>query len=133
MRPTLILFLAPLLLAPLANAGECSDAPDQAALSQCASLEYKTADKELNSLYQQIGQGLKNQAQTKQRLVGAQRAWVAFRDAECGYATSGVEGGSLYPLAYSQCMTALTKARVENFKNYLKCEEGDLSCPVLGL
>ncbi|MQA57920.1 lysozyme inhibitor LprI family protein [Pseudomonas piscis] len=132
MRPTLILFLAPMLLAPLAHASECSDAPDQAALSQCASLEYKTADKELNSLYQQISQGLKNQAQTKQRLVGAQRAWVAFRDAECGYATSGVEGGSLYPLAYSQCMTALTKARVENFKNYLKCEEGDLSCPVLG-
>ncbi len=133
MRPTLILALAPLLLVSLAHADECSNAPTQAALNQCASVQYKTADKELNRLYQEIGQGLKNQAQTKQRLVSAQRAWVAFRDAECSYATSVVESGSLYPLAYSQCMTTLTKARVENLKHYLNCEEGDLSCPVLGL
>jgi hypothetical protein len=29
-----------------------------------------------------------------------------------------------------QCLDALTAKRVEDFKVYLKCEEGDLSCPV---
>ncbi|TIN07752.1 MAG: urease-associated protein, partial [Mesorhizobium sp.] len=38
----------------------------------------------------------------------------------------------VYPLVHSNCTTAVTKARVETLKTYLKCEEGDLSCPVPG-
>ncbi|MGC5702170.1 DUF1311 domain-containing protein [Pseudomonas sp. NFXW11] len=133
MRPILFLALAPLLLTPLAQADECSNAPTQADLNLCANAQSKAADKQLNALYQQINQRLKDQPHSKKLLVSAQRAWVAFRDAECGFSTSGVEGGSLYPLAYSQCITAVTKTRVESFKHYLKCQEGDLSCPVPGL
>ncbi|SDZ67071.1 lysozyme inhibitor LprI family protein [Pseudomonas sp. NFIX28] len=131
MNPRLLLAL-PLLLTPLAQADDCANATTQAAMNQCAAEQHKAADKELNTLYQRINQRLEDNPDRKKLLLGAQRAWVAFRDAECGFAASGVAGGSVYPLLYSNCTTELTKARVEAFKSYLKCQEGDLGCPVPG-
>jgi len=99
-------------------------------MNQCASQQHAAADKELNALYQQITNRLKGDPDRKKLLLGAQRSWIAFRDAECKFSASGVEGGSVYPLIYSNCVTELTQARVETFKTYLKCQEGDLGCPV---
>ncbi|NNB43772.1 lysozyme inhibitor LprI family protein [Pseudomonas chlororaphis] len=132
MNPRLLLALLPLLLTPLAQAADCANTTTQTAMNQCAAQQHQAADKELNTLYQRITQRLKDNPDDKKLLVSAQRAWVAFRDAECGFAASGVAGGSVYPLIYSNCTTDLTKARVEAFKTYLKCQEGDLSCPVPG-
>lgn len=132
MSPRLLLALTPLLFAPHAHALDCANASDQATMNQCAAQEHKAADKELNALYQLITARLKSNPDSKKLLVGAQRAWIGFRDAECKFASSAVSGGSVYPLIYSNCVTELTKARVETFKNYLKCQEGDLSCPVPG-
>lgn len=132
MPPRFLLALLPLLFTTVAHAVDCDNANTQGDMNQCAAQQYKASDKELNALYQQITQRLKDSPEAKKLLVGAQRSWVAFRDAECKFSASGVEGGSVYPLIYSNCTTGLTKARVEAFKTYLKCEEGDLSCPVPG-
>ncbi|MHC8306637.1 lysozyme inhibitor LprI family protein [Pseudomonas sp. PB3P13] len=125
--------LTPWLFTPLASAADCDNATDQATMNQCAAQQNKAADRELNALYQQITARLKGSPDNKKRLVGAQRAWIAFRDAECKFSASGGAGGSVYPLIYSNCLTNLTKARVETFKGYLKCPEGDMSCPVPGI
>ena len=127
-----LLALTPLLLTPLAQALDCDNASDQATMNQCAAQQHAAADKELNALYQQINERLKSNPDSKKLLIGAQRSWIAFRDAECKFSSAGVEGGSVYPLIYSNCVTELTKARVETFKNYLKCQEGELSCPAPG-
>jgi uncharacterized protein YecT (DUF1311 family) len=132
MHPRFLLALTPLLLTTVAHAADCENATDQATMNQCAAQQNKAADKELNALYQQITQRLKSNPDSKKLLLGAQRSWIAFRDAECKFASAGVEGGSVYPLIYSNCVTELTKARVETFKNYLKCQEGDMGCPVPG-
>jgi uncharacterized protein YecT (DUF1311 family) len=132
MPPRFLLALTPLLFSTVAQAVDCDNATDQATMNQCAAQQNKEADKELNTLYQQITERLKDSPDSKKLLVGAQRAWIGFRDAECKFSASGVEGGSVYPLIYSNCITDLTKARVEAFKIYLKCQEGDLSCPVPG-
>jgi uncharacterized protein YecT (DUF1311 family) len=132
MHPRFLLALTPLLFTPLAHAVDCDNATDQTTMNQCAAQQNKAADKELNTLYQQITARLKSSPDSKKLLIGAQRAWVTFRDAECKFSSAGVEGGSVYPLIYSNCITELTKTRVETFKNYLKCQEGDLSCPVPG-
>ena len=50
---------------------------------------YKKADAELNVLYRQITARLKDDKATTELLVAAQRAWVAFRDAECAFSASG--------------------------------------------
>ncbi len=133
MNPRLLLALTPLMFTSMAFAVDCDNASDQATMNQCAAQQNAAADKELNALYQQITSRLKSKPDSKKQLVGAQRAWVAFRDAECKFSASGVEGGSVYPLIYSNCTTELTKARVQTFKQYLKCQEGDLSCPVPGV
>ncbi|KRB04747.1 MULTISPECIES: lysozyme inhibitor LprI family protein [Pseudomonas] len=133
MNPRLLLALTPLLFTSMAFAVDCENASDQATMNQCAAQQHAAADKELNALYQQITSRLKSNPDGKKQLVGAQRAWVAFRDAECRFSASGVEGGSVYPLIYGNCTTELTKARVQTFKQYLKCQEGDLSCPVPGV
>lgn len=127
------LALTPLLFTTAAFAVDCNNATDQATMNQCAAQQNKAADKALNALYQQITARLKGSPDRKKLLVGAQRSWIGFRDAECKFSASGVEGGSVYPLIYSNCITELTKARVETFKGYLKCQEGDVSCPVPGV
>ncbi len=133
MFPRLLLILSPLLFSPLVDAAvDCANASDQATMNQCAGQDFKAADKELNTVYQQITARLKNNPDGKKLLVSAQRAWIGFRDAECKFSASGVAGGSVYPLIYSNCMTSMTKTRVESLKQYLKCEEGDMSCPVPG-
>jgi uncharacterized protein YecT (DUF1311 family) len=132
MNPRVLLALTPLLFSPLAPAVDCENAADQATMNQCAAQQHKAADKELNALYQQITARLTANPDSKKLMVSAQRTWIAFRDAECRFSASGVAGGSAYPLIYGNCITDLTKARVETFKNYLKCQEGDLGCPVPG-
>ncbi len=62
--------------------------------------------------------------------MATQRAWVAFRDAECDFQTSAVAGGSAAPMIHAMCLDSQTKRRIEDFKTYLNCEEGDMSCPV---
>jgi len=133
MSPRLLLALTPFLFTSIAHAAvDCANASDQSTMNQCAGQEYKAADKELNAVYQQITARLKENAEGKKLLVSAQRAWIGFRDAECNFSASGVAGGSVYPLIYSNCLTSVTKVRTEALKQYLKCEEGDLSCPVPG-
>jgi uncharacterized protein YecT (DUF1311 family) len=132
MSTRLLLPLVPLFLIGMANADDCANAMTQAAMNQCAAQESKAADKELNTLYKKITARLKDNAEAKQLLVKAQRAWIGFRDAECSFSASGVEGGSVYPMIHNGCITGLTKARVQAFKIYLECKEGDLSCPVPG-
>ena len=127
------LALAPVMFTSMAVAVDCDNANDQATMNQCAAQQHAAADTELNALYQQISMRLKGQPDRKKLLVETQRAWIAFRDAECTFSASGVEGGSLFPLVYSNCTTDLTKARVQTFKNYLKCQEGDVGCPVPGV
>jgi uncharacterized protein YecT (DUF1311 family) len=110
---------------------KCYDAAkDQGSLNQCADAAFKKTDKKLNELYKQIEARLKDDADAKKLLVQAQRDWDKFRDAECSFQTAEAAGGSMMPMLIAQCMGGLTQARVKNFEGYLKCEEGDMSCPV---
>jgi len=111
-------------------ADDCANASDQTTMDVCASEAFKKSDKQLNDLYKQIGARLKGDAGKTKLLVTAQRAWVAFRDAECAFSASGVAGASAYPMINSLCLDGLTQTRVKDIQTYLSCEEGDLSCPV---
>ncbi|RQS08762.1 DUF1311 domain-containing protein [Burkholderia sp. Bp9002] len=122
-----------LSLAMAANAhaqANCANAPDQAAMSACADRAYKKSDAELNRAYQAVTTRVRDNRPLADKLVSAQRAWVAYRDAECGFSSAGAEGGSVYPMVVSTCLDDLTKARLESLQGYLSCEEGDLACPV---
>jgi uncharacterized protein YecT (DUF1311 family) len=102
----------------------------QTGMNVCAGEDYKASDAKLNADYARIMKRLSDSPDARNLLQGSQRAWIVFRDAECKFSSSGVEGGSVYPMIYAICMQGITDARVEQLGSYLKCEEGDLSCPV---
>lgn len=128
----LILAIAGVLAMPVFSfaADKCANAEDQATLSQCADASFKKSDKKLNDLYKQIEGRLSDDVDTKKLLIQAQRDWGKFRDAECDFQTSGAAGGSMMPMLVLTCRDALTQSRVKDFEGYLKCQEGDMSCPV---
>lgn len=131
-RRLLILAAAGVLAMPGFSlaADKCANAEDQATMSQCADASFKTSDKKLNDLYQQIESRLSDDLDTKKLLVQAQRDWGKFRDAECNFRTAGSAGGSMRPMLVLMCRDRLTQSRVKDFEGLLKCQEGDLSCPV---
>jgi uncharacterized protein YecT (DUF1311 family) len=123
-----LLFLA---VASAAHAApSCDQAANQAALNQCVGQAYKNSDAELNKVYTTVKGRLKDDQALSRKLVAAQRAWVAFRDAECGFQTAGTEGGSVHPMAVAMCLDSQTRARTAALRAYLKCQEGDMACPV---
>ncbi|MHA6685214.1 lysozyme inhibitor LprI family protein [Mesorhizobium sp. A556] len=100
-----------------------------AALADPAS-DLKRVDQALNQTFKQIQKRLADDADGKMRLVTAQRAWIAFRNAECIFQSSGDDGGSAAPMVAAACQAELTKDRTKQLKAYLTCQEGDLACPV---
>lgn len=129
--PGILLLLALSPNAP-ALAADCANAMTQADMNICAGNAAKAADSELNRLYAQMQARLRNSPSGKAALVSAQRSWIAFRDSECRFAASGVEGGSMMPMMASNCVEDLTRRRSADFKRYLACAEGEVGCPVPG-
>jgi uncharacterized protein YecT (DUF1311 family) len=113
-----------------AAADKCAGAEDQATMTQCAGDAYKASDAKLNKLYRQITGRLKDDQDTTKLLVAAQKAWIAFRDAECKFSSSRATGGSIYPMVLAQCLDGATQARIKSLNTYLNCQEGDMGCPV---
>ncbi|MBJ3777913.1 lysozyme inhibitor LprI family protein [Acuticoccus mangrovi] len=116
--------------ATAAAAEGCGDDATQADLNECAAKAYEAADDARDAKYQAILARLASDSDAAALLRAAEEAWVAYRDAECTFATSAVSGGSIYPLVWAECLTGLTKARTETLDAYLSCEEGDTACPV---
>ncbi|MER9305322.1 lysozyme inhibitor LprI family protein [Mesorhizobium sp. M0293] len=113
--------------ASAARAQECDRSDDgQQMMNICAGEDYQAADARLNTAYQDLISA--DDANSKRLLQVAQRAWIAFRDAECAHSTAASEGGSIHPMEVSQCLTRLTNDRVKQLAALANCEEGDVSC-----
>ncbi|OIS90806.1 lysozyme inhibitor LprI family protein [Brucella cytisi] len=108
----------------------CGDKTNQTDMNICAAESLKKSDAEMNKVYKEIEGRLKNDADTTKLLVATQKAWIAFRDAECDFQSSTVKGGTAYPFVNSSCHDDMTQSRTKDLKAYLKCDEGDLDCPV---
>ena len=100
------------------------------ALDRCAGADFEQANAQLNQRYRQIMARLQAEPAQAQSLKMAQRAWLTFRDADCAFRSSGVAGGSLYPMVVTLCRTQMTRARIQTFDSWLHCPEGDTGCPV---
>ena len=131
MYKTALLACVAIGIASTANATDCMDAAEtQAAMNVCAQQEYQVADAELNTLYHEIRQRVGDDSDKRQLLQDAKRVWITYRDAECAFAGSATAGGSAYAMAYDFCLADMTQTRIETFRAYLACEEGDITCPV---
>lgn len=131
MRTVFGLAIGLLLLAGgQASAQDCDrNDESQSGMNICADADYRAADAKLNRAYGEVLKFLGDGAEGKDLLKKSQRAWIAFRDAECTFRTADSAGGSIHPMLYSGCLQELTESRTTQLKAYLDCEEGDLSCP----
>jgi uncharacterized protein YecT (DUF1311 family) len=130
MRLILLLILLASMQTSSARAADCDNATDQMTMNECAHRAFQKSDAELNALYRDI-ERRSSDPQSQKLLIASERAWVAFRDAECTFSTASSVGGTIHPMAYSGCLERLTSARIGDFKRYLQCDEGDMSCPLL--
>jgi uncharacterized protein YecT (DUF1311 family) len=109
----------------------CYDsAKTQADLNHCADNDYASADKKLNEVYQQVLKQYATDSAFIAKLKVAQRAWLAFRDAELQalYPAENkpAEYGSAWPMCRGQQLALLTEARVQELQRWLKgAKEGD--------
>ena len=119
--------LAVLAAVSTAQAQECDRNDDsQQMMNICAGEDYQAADAKLNQAYKDLVG--RNDDKGRKLLQVAQRAWIAFRDAECAYTTADSEGGSIHPMEVSQCLTELTEQRTKQMTSGANCQEGDASC-----
>lgn len=119
--------------AAAASSGDkCMDnAQSQAAMDACASQSLAVADKELNQVYQQVLAKYASDKVFTAKLRTAQKAWVAFRDAEleARYPASdkSLQYGSVYPMCANNELEAMTRKRIEELRAWLKgAQEGDV-------
>lgn len=98
-----------LIIWPSIAAADCDGT--QAEMNRCADQQYRKQDQRLNAVYKKLDK--------TPELVRAQRAWIAFRDAECEWAVAEYEGGSIVPMAYSYCLAGMTEERVKTLERVL--------------
>ncbi|QGZ65931.1 lysozyme inhibitor LprI family protein [Paraburkholderia acidisoli] len=101
-------------------------ATTQQAMNACAGQKLKASDQQLNTTYNALL--AKTSKPGGEQLRKAQRAWVAWRDAQCQFDTLGTRQGSVNPMVYTLCVNDLTQQQTKHLAAQLHCEEGDLSC-----
>lgn len=119
------------LLAPFAHAGgaeriDCSNAMSTYEMNACADKDFTVADANLNRAYQSALKSIPEMATEKPydakgweaALRASQRAWVAFRDAECNnHVAMFWSGGTGATADIIGCMTDKTKARTKELQD----------------
>ncbi len=81
-----------------------------------AQSKYDAADKQLNTVYKQLLKSYSDSPNTLKELKASEKAWIIYRDAEAKFECSQSEGGSIYPMEYSEAMTTLTLDRIKQLK-----------------
>ncbi|WP_375380157.1 lysozyme inhibitor LprI family protein [uncultured Sphingomonas sp.] len=126
------MLLALLLAAPQATGDprpNCKDPQTQLDINQCASLETARADAAMNKQWvitkakvaeMDKGGGVNpsgKRGSYAAALLASQRAWLAYRDAECQIESFAMRGGSGEWMLHADCMIKLTLARTEELSD----------------
>lgn len=124
-RPVILLCL---LSSPsLGQELDCANAMAQQELNACAYQAWEAADAELNTAYKRAIAEMKDMDANmpddlqgaEEALRAAQRAWVAYRDANCVVAGFPMRGGSAEPLLINGCMESMTLQRTMELQEML--------------
>jgi uncharacterized protein YecT (DUF1311 family) len=112
---------------------QCGDYDTQSEMNECAAREAHKADVALNATYKALIQELKGDKTAITKLVAAEKAWIAFRDAELAADWPVADGenpnlryGSVHPFCYYNELSAMTQEREKTLRNRLHHEEGDV-------
>jgi len=110
------------------QSADCAEPATQTAMNICAGQDYARADAELNEVWRELRMVTKKADEYSrddgrpghwEMLLGAQRAWLAYRDAHCRLVGYDARGGSLEPMLVSACKAELTRARTQRMRALL--------------
>lgn len=110
---------------------DCANASATAELNFCAEKELDKADAQLNQVYKKVLAFIAKNGSEKPfdaksweaALRESQRAWVAFRDADCkGLVPMSWTGGSGTSGAVLGCLSEKTKARMKELEELYELE-----------
>jgi uncharacterized protein YecT (DUF1311 family) len=123
----LVLFIPPQVLAAQTDAPDCIAPITQTDMNRCAYEDFLVANGAQAAVLKGLDQGLA--APDRQRLRTAQKAWIAWRTAQCRFESGGSHGGSARELARWSCTAKLTREHIAALEKLATCPEGDISCP----
>lgn len=111
------------LLALLAaQPADCRNAMTQADIDACAAATAHDAEAAMNRAAALLMDELKARDRAsrsrngEERLIAAQRAWIAFRDAECRLAGLQAIDGSLESVLVAQCLSTMNGRRADELR-----------------
>ena len=116
-RPVALIML---MSAPaMAQEVDCANPITQLDMTMCEYQAWERADADLNDMYGAAMAAVRQSdadypiegLSEEDRLRTAQRAWVAFRDANCDVAGYPMRGGSAEPMLINACLRSMTEAR----------------------
>ena len=100
----------------------CLEKPDNDntyGILRCGEAEMKFQDARLNKAYKADMADLANAPEPKAALLKAQRAWIAFRDADCA-SVRALSGGTIAPIVMQICYLEHTARRAQALEDLLK-------------
>ena len=101
---------------------DCRHPVNQADMNGCAEAEFVRADAELNRAWRAALPVVREadhdaafdhdgRPSGESQLLASERAWLAFRDAQCTLEGYDMRGGTAEAMVYSQCRARLTRER----------------------
>jgi len=96
----------------------CGDKPSTLAIVECVQAKTKVSDQRLNAAYKALQ--TRTDAAQRQPLLAAQRLWVQYRDANCGF--YGAQEGSIRQVQAAECMRSMTEDRAHELEKAMKFE-----------
>ena len=95
--------------------------------SEEAETAFQKADTRLNALYKKMLIEI-TRAEARENFIVAERAWIAFRDAQSElHASLGNRGGIVYAYDVIVTKTELTEARIQQLENLKKDANPDFA------
>ncbi|KQO08354.1 lysozyme inhibitor LprI family protein [Sphingomonas sp. Leaf242] len=103
----------------------CANPLDQSTMTRCAYEDYDKADAQLNAQWRRTlarrrdldkANPMDGAPTYMAALTAAQRAWIAYRDAQCAVEGQEMRGGSGEPMIAGQCLARLTRERTAYLK-----------------
>ncbi|TPW29296.1 lysozyme inhibitor LprI family protein [Pararhizobium mangrovi] len=112
---------------------DCKDPQTQMMMNACAGRDFEGADAALNAVWPKAVAAARKQdaniadetkasgvPSAEEALRESERAWIAYRDAQCSYEGYAAFGGTMQPMLGTECKTRLTEARIAELKEAMK-------------
>ena len=96
----------------------CGDKTSTLAIVECVQAKTNAADQRLNAAYKALQARI--DVPQRQPLLAAQRLWVQYRDANCGF--YGVQDGSIRQVQAAECIRSMTEDRARELEKALKLD-----------